>query len=222
MIKAVIFDADGPLYQRSEAVTKLKVELLNKYGYDGDYYAFDSAYNKEKFKAYNQTETANEMFAKVMAQLGSPLNKDQSQAFTEEFDAIQSQVEASPFAVDTLRTLHAQGIKICILTDSFYAGNEKWSWFKKIGMDTYIDDIVSSYDIKHLKDTKEAYEACLGLLKIPAKQTAFVGHQQYEMDGAKRADILSIALKPILMPKTTKGDYELASLIELPVFLLTL
>jgi FMN phosphatase YigB (HAD superfamily) len=59
-------------------------------------------------------------------------------------------------------------------------------------MDTYIDQIVSSYDIKALKSTKAAYEECLKLLEVPASQTLFVGHQQYEMDGAKQADIISV------------------------------
>ncbi len=204
MIKAIIFDADGPLYQRSETVTKLKIELLKKYGYESDYRTFDAAYNKERFKAYDQTETANAMFANIMLQVGTRLSEEQAQTFTEEFNAIQSQVEASPFAIDTLHALHTHGIKICILTDSFYPGNEKWGWFKKLGMDTYIDEIVSSYDIKHLKDTEEAYEACLRLLKVSADQTVFVGHQQYEMNGAKKANIPSIALKTILIPETTK------------------
>jgi FMN phosphatase YigB (HAD superfamily) len=79
-------------------------------------------------------------------------------------------------------------------------------------MDTYIDEIVSSFDIKSLKDTAEAYQICLDKLDEDASEAIFVGHQQYEMIGAKKARVTSICLRPIAIPSDVKGDYIVDSL----------
>lgn len=89
-------------------------------------------------------------------------------------------------------------------------------------MDAYIDEIISSFDIKYLKDTPEAYSACLSRLNVAAREALFVGHQQYEMDGAKMASILSVCLKSIAIPADTTGDYTIDSLAELQPILLSI
>jgi FMN phosphatase YigB (HAD superfamily) len=194
MIKALIFDADGPLYHRGSEVKSQKIALLREFGYEGDFKVFE---------------------ANILASLGLKSSAIQSATFTEKFNAIQRLVTESPEAKATLRLLRQSGYKICVLTDSFYPADEKWAWFQELGMDDYIDDIVSSYDIKALNDTKEAYDICLGLLKEDAGRTLFVGHQQYEMDGAKKAGVISVALLPIAIPKDIQADYLLRSLSEL-------
>ncbi len=45
---------------------------------------------------------------------------------------------------------------------------------------------------------------------------SLLGTSNMEMDGAKEANIVSVALLSIAIPKTTRGDYNLDSLKELP------
>jgi HAD superfamily hydrolase (TIGR01509 family) len=214
-VKAFIFDADGPLYQRGSANKSQKIELLKKYGFTADYTRFDTAYNDEKFKAYVQTESAAVMFVNVFQTLGIKLDSEQSELFTKEFNTIQARVDPSPSALETLAWLHENRYKVCILTDSFFSAAEKWPWFKQLGMDAYIDEIISSFDIKRPKDTPEAYQVCLSRLGVSAHEAVFVGHQQYEMVGAKKVGITSICLKPIAIPANTVGDYTINSLTEI-------
>lgn len=219
LIKALLFDADGPLYKRGSEVTKQKVALLQKYGYTGDYHLFEQAYDKEKFRAYDRTESAEAMFVNIMATLGGQLDPEQSNVFTAAFNKIQSQLKPSPQAQATLQWLHEHHYKVCVLTDSFYPAQEKWLWFQVLQMSQYIDEIVSSYDVRTLKDSREAYAACLDRLAVSADEALFVGHQQYEMDGAKRAGITSVCIRPIAIPSTTHGDYDIQSLSELETLL---
>ena len=51
-IRGVIFDADGPLYYRNKEVDELKVGLLRKFGYHGDYKEFEKSYDKEKWSGF--------------------------------------------------------------------------------------------------------------------------------------------------------------------------
>ncbi len=89
MIRTLIFDADGPLYQRGATVTQSKIDLLRQFGYQGDHGAFEGAYDKEKFRAYDRSESEAVMFSKIMAQLGVSMDEVQAKAFTSQFNEIQ-------------------------------------------------------------------------------------------------------------------------------------
>jgi FMN phosphatase YigB (HAD superfamily) len=219
VITTLIFDADGPLYHRGGKVKAQKLALLRDYGYEGEIDAFERLYDKEKFKGYVRGETPDEMFAVILAGLGLKPSAEEVAVFRGKFNLIQRQIMASPDAKETLNVLNDSGYKICVLTDSFYPAAEKWAWFNELGMDEYIDEIVSSYDIRTLKDSKAAYELCLSRLEAKSTQAVFIGHQQYEMNGAAQARIISVALLPIAIPKDITANHRIDSLSQLPSLL---
>jgi FMN phosphatase YigB (HAD superfamily) len=215
MIKALILDADGPLYQHIGDATQQEQELLRNYGYLGTIDAFKESYENEKLKGYVAEETVPEMFQSILASIGLEISTKQAKNFADSFDAIHKQVIATPDAATTLRKLKSKDYITCILTDSFYSSEAKWSWFEEIGLKSYLDDMVSSLDIRKLKNTPEAYQACLDRLGVFANESIFVGHQQYEMDGAQAAHIKSVAILPIATPNI-RADYSINALSELP------
>src|SRR5581483_1654680 len=214
MIKAIIFDADGPLYHRTGDITSQTQALLEEYGYHGDIKLFDERYEKEKFKAYVAEETPAQMFQNILALVGVNISTAQAKEVANKFDAIHKQVTATPDAIATLRQLKAEGYLTCVLTDSFYSAEAKWPWFEQLGLKQYLDDMVSSLDIRKLKNTPEAYQACLDKLGVSADEAVFVGHQQYEMDGSKAVQVTSIAILPIATPHI-RADYTINALSEL-------
>lgn len=235
MIKALIFDADGPLYYRSAEVLDRQLALLqaygypghldhrglnhlNKYGHTGSLDQYNTAYEAEKFKAYAREESEFLMVRRILHALSLKLPNAKLSYFVTALNRILSQVTAQPGAKTALSNLKASGYQICILTDSFHPSTEKWRWFSRIGLAPYIDHIVSSYDIRTLKDTPEAYQACLDTLQTAANQTVFIGHQPYEMTGARRAGIRSVAIMPIA-PPDIKSDYKVNSINDLPTLL---
>lgn len=218
MIKALIFDADGPLYYRTSEVTQKKQALLASFGYSGDFQRFEAAYEQEKFKGYVRAETAEEMFQNILNGIGLDISAEQSALFARQFNETQRRVTATPDAVATLKLLKDMGHQLCVLTDSFFSADEKRLWFKDLGFDEYLDGVVSSFDIRKLKDTPEAYQACLDMLDISASEAVFVGHQEYEMVGAKASGITSVAITPIA-PPNIHSDYTIGSLSELPELL---
>ena len=217
MIKAIIFDADGPLYHRSDDAADKTRKLLQEYGCS-NMKSFEETYEKEKLKGYDAEETPAEMFRNTFASTGSTVSLEQAKEFARKFDIIHSQVVAAQNALKTLEQLKRKGYLICVLTDSFYSAEAKWQWFERIGLKQYINDIVSSVDIKRLKDSAEAYLTCLDILHVSASEAIFVGHQQYEMDGAKAAHVKSIAILPIAAPDI-HADYSVDALTELPSLL---
>lgn len=213
MIKAIIFDADGPLYQHA-GNTEQEQRLLRKYGYHGSYDDFKSAYEKEKWKSYIAQETPQKMFRNILTSIGLYVSDAEAKLFAANFDPVHEQVEAAPDARTILKTLKEVGYLTCVLTDSFYSAGTKWQWFERIGLKPYLDCLISSWDIGKLKNSPEAFQACLDKLDVSADEALFVGHQQYEMDGAKAARIGSVAILPIATPNI-QADYLIRTLPEL-------
>jgi HAD superfamily hydrolase (TIGR01549 family) len=215
MIKAIIFDADGPLYHRTAEVDAQKQSLLREFGFTGELHQFKEVYEKEKFGGYTRAVTVTKMFQNVLESLDVHITQEEAERFAKKFDTIQRQVTATSDAIATLELLRSGGYKICILTDSFFSAKDKWPWFKQMGMDMHLDAIVSSYDIRKLKDTPDAYQACLDQLNVNADEALFVGHQEYEMVGARAAHVSSVAVMPIANPNIS-ADYKINTLSELP------
>lgn len=213
-IKGIIFDADGPLYFRDKNAKDKEKILISSFGIS-DYEKFKTIYESFKNKAYIQEISVLEMFTVLFQKLDVSVNLTKINNFIDQFNKLHSQITAVDGAVETLRQLKSQDLTTCVLTDSFYPESEKWKWFKSIGMDKYLDCIVTSFDIKHLKDTKEAFDVCLEKMHLENKNVAFVGHKQYEMDGAKKSGIASVAILPI-SEVDIKADYYLNSIAELP------
>jgi len=215
-IKAIIFDADGPLYQRTSDNTQANIALPQDFGFEGEYSSFVEAYNKEIHQVYDRSESVVTLFQHVFAQLGIRTDDTGVESFIGRFYKIRAQISPSPHAIDTLRWFHENGYKICVLTDHYLSSEGLRDWFEKLSESAYIDDIVSSFDTKHLKGSPEAYQECLLKLSFTPSEVVFVGHQQYEMDGAKKAGVTSICLASIAIPVGTNGDHTINSLGELP------
>jgi len=215
MIKVIIFDADGPLYFRTGDVASKIQKLLENYGFTGDVRVFSEQYDKEKYVAYAGDESPAKMFQNVLSSIGVNSTIEEAKEFGNKFDEIYVNVTATPDALATLKQLKSAEYQTCVLTDSYYHANTKWPMFERIGLKQYLDDMVISIDIKQLKSTPEAYQACLDRFGVSADEAVFVGHQQYEMDGAKAANVTSIAILPIATPNI-KADYTIDNLSELP------
>ena len=102
MIKAIIFDADGPMYNRKPEVPEQQLILLNKYGYPGkltsqraahlnkyghlrDLGQFEAAYDKEKFRAYVRSESVLVMVRHILHSLDLDLSEIDLHVFAAEF-----------------------------------------------------------------------------------------------------------------------------------------
>jgi len=215
-VKGIIFDADGPLYIRDADYKQKEKDLLLRFGWSEDKLEkFKESYESQKEAAYVQEITVNEMFRKIFEENGIEFGNEQLDKFVKDFNIIHSQIVISGNSPNVLQQIKNMGIKICVLTDSFYPEKEKWEWFKSINLDPLIDIIVTSFDIKKLKDSKEAYQICLEKMNLQPNEVIFVGHKQYEMDGAKKADILSVNIQNISEPNII-SDYNISVLDELP------
>ena len=215
-IKAVIFDADGPLYQRTSKNNDANIQLLSEFGFAGDYSQFVTAYNKDIHKVYDRSMTVETLFSNIFEQLDIKSDYTSRKLFIDRFYEIRAQISPSPHAVETLKWVHDNGFKSCVLTDHYLSASGIREWLDKLGEAQYLDEIVSSFDTRRLKGSPQAFQECLSRLGVTKQEAVFVGHQQYEMDGANKAGITSICLRSIAIPSDAKGNHSIDSLSDLP------
>ena len=66
--------------------------------------------------------------------------------------------------------------------------------FKKIKLDEFIDCISCSSETGFTKDDKDSFLLAAKKLGLLPSEILFVGHQKYEMDGARSAGIRSVSI----------------------------
>jgi putative hydrolase of the HAD superfamily len=92
----------------------------------------------------------------------------------------------------TLKNLKKRGFRIGALTDSTYTAENRRIVYQKMGINDYIDYVVSSHDIHAVKPDPKAFNAILKKMKAKRQESVFVGHAKDELDGARRFGLVTI------------------------------
>ncbi len=105
---------------------------------------------------------------------------------------LQSDVQFFEGVAETLHELKRRGLKLGIVTNTFNPPEEKNQWFKTIGIDGIWDSYADSCILKAVKPEPEIYLAALEPLGVAPQNAMFVGHAQYELDGAKALGMTTV------------------------------
>jgi len=206
MVDIIIFDAGDVLVLRNENAFVWAIKQLQQVGWEG---------NIEEFKSISR---------KISDLMGKGGSDKEVQRVLNKYNVPQIldyrnlEVQAfwnnlHPETKEVLKGLKTQGIKIGVLTDSVLPENAVKSHLKKHDILKYIDTVVTSATLKHVKPEPEAYLEILGRLNAtPDKNTAFVGHSEDEIIGAKEIGMLTIEY----LPKSTGlADHHISRLLDL-------
>ena len=193
-IKAILFDAEDIIYFRDEETMKPVTDFFRNNGFNIDFLDFKRAYEKYKLDMYKGKISRNEHLKKTLEELKIKFDDSFFQEFAEVFRQSHSNVKVNQDIKSLFERLKQKGIKIAILTDTSSSEREKRDWFRKIELDNFIDAIICSHDTSFTKDSKEPYLIALKRLNLKPHEVLFVGHCEYEMKGAKKANVKSVSL----------------------------
>ena len=87
------------------------------------------------------------------------------------------------------------------------------NWFKTIGIDGIWDSYADSCELGVVKPDARIYLAALNPLKVAPENAIFVGHAQYEIDGAKALGMTTVRFNPDA--DCTKSDHLIAHFPDL-------
>lgn len=108
----------------------------------------------------------------------------------------QSDVTFFDGVAETLHELKRQGFKLGVVTNTFNPPKEKNEWFKTIGIDGIWDSYADSCELGVVKPEPEIYLAALRPIGVEPQNAIFVGHAQYEIDGAKSLGLTTVRFNP--------------------------
>ena len=197
MFKAVIFDIDGTLYSYA-ANDKIAVESICEFAANVlhvEESEFRTAYNEarrivkeERLKDGGARHSKVLFFQTTLEILG----KNAFQYVLEMYDIYWNTFLANmkPFdgVVEFIEKLHRAGVKISLCTDM--TAHIQYRKIKKLGLDNFIDFMVTSEETGLEKPAQIMFELALKKLNVDAEDTAFFGDSlERDIAGAAKVGI---------------------------------
>jgi len=107
--------------------------------------------------------------------------------------AIQAHVYPLDGAADTLRALRARGLRIGLISNTFWPGTAHVDDLQRHGLRDLIDHLIFSADVEAWKPHPEVFRLGLDALKLPPAETIFVGDALYhDIWGAQQAGLRAV------------------------------
>jgi HAD superfamily hydrolase (TIGR01509 family) len=133
-------------------------------------------------------------------------------------DAHADQVRAIPGGKETLATLKQRGFVLGIVTDTMHPIGRKMRWLNQVGVAEFIDVVACSTVVGVHKPDPAIYLEALQQAHLRPYEAAFVGHAADELEGARCAGLVTVA---VLYEQDARADYYARSLVDLldvPIF----
>jgi len=214
LVRALAMDGHGVVYRRQREVVDSLVEALSNRGL-----IFSKEEAKRVYLALQERTFAGELsYEEMVAKLHHQLRLGDSITPFELHELIQkfsAEIEIDPALPFVVNTLRARGIQIGMLTNSIHPAAIKETWLRKAGI--VFDLIISSVEEGCKKPSTEIYRRFVTRLRLSPEQVAFLGHDAREINGARTAGLVTIALA---CPQA-QADFHIHSLrelLELPIW----
>lgn len=95
--------------------------------------------------------------------------------------------------LETIQALHARGLKIGLISNTMWPGDEHRQEMERFGILKYFDDTLFSSDVALWKPQPELYQLALDRLNIPAERAFFVGDTpEHDLVGARAVEMKTV------------------------------
>ena len=208
-----LFDA-RPVFQACETVAPGRGnELASLWRTRQFEYQWLRALGHQYQDFYNASEEALEFAARSLKlNLSASAREQLMHGFFE--------LRAWPDVAESLRTLRQAGMKLALLSNA--TPQILSSGLRNSGLDTVLDEVISTDRIRSYKPDPRAYQLGVDVLKLPRERIAFVAFAGWDVAGAKWFGYPTFWNNRQAVPAETLGanaDAEGATLDDLPRWL---
>ena len=192
-ISTILFDAGDVLYNKPTRKSAI-INFLISRGYNVPL-ENDPIEKAKRLEAHAGKIETIAFFEWLMAHYGV----NNSQDVTDGIRVLkkqQSAVQFFPSVPETLHELKRRGFNLGIVTNTFNSQEEKFLWFKTVGIDDIWDTYADSFVLQITKPDPRIYMAAIDPLNVRPENAIFVGHAQIELDGAKSVGMTTVMFNP--------------------------
>ncbi len=183
MLRAVVFDCDGVLVD-SEPISERSWEIvLGRYGYSpsaGDHTATRGTTGVDTaayYRRFIEVDPSHDLLAEVDAERRA---------------ALESELEAFPDAVTTVRTLAAEGVPLAVASSSGRANLDLK--LGKFDLARYFDATVAGDEVKRGKPAPDLFLAAARLLGVAAGGCLAIDDTELGADAAVAAGMRTVQI----------------------------
>ena len=190
MKKAVLFDMFFTLADPRTLLETLECEPLGLSPEEWGKYFWTPELGRRR--ALGEFASGAELIDTVCALLPFPVSEEQKAAvlagrLTRMTKAL---TELQPGILETVQALHAQGLKLAVVSNADVIDIEAWD---RSPLAAFFDTVIFSCSVKLVKPEPEIYLKALGDLGVSAEEAVFVGDGgDHELDGAKAVGLTTV------------------------------
>ncbi len=217
-IKGIFFDAAGVFYWRPEPTELFALRLLGQMGLSTELSEQDRELQKSLRSQASRGVVNHETYWDQFLSLRGVTTLEQRQTLVQQILEYSNDVRPVAGGREALAGLKQRGFVLGLVTDTMYPLEWKMRRLAKVGVAEFIDVIACSTAIGVHKPDPAAYWNALEQARLTPSESAFVGHEPGELEGARRAGIATVAVN---YAPGTQADYYAKSLIDLltvPIF----
>jgi HAD superfamily hydrolase (TIGR01509 family) len=217
-IRGILFDAEGVFYAREESTAQYALRLLKERGSPAQLSAQDEARRKAMHHRANEGRISAEDYWSEWLQMHGVTSLKERAALIKRILEQTNRVFALPGAHSTVAALKQRGFILGIVTDTIYPLEWKMNWLAQVGVAEFVDVVACSTVLGAHKPDPVMYLDALQQAHLTPSESAFVGHDTQELDGARKAGMATVAVN---YDPDAQADYYARSLVDLldvPIF----
>jgi putative hydrolase of the HAD superfamily len=212
--RAVLFDADGVLYFRTNKDEDLNA-FIQQYGKPGCTVSEDEI-NLLRHQAFIGQITFEQHKARVLNLYGitdpALLSEGIQRALQE-----KQKIQFFDGAQETLHKLKARDFYLGIVTDTAQPLHVKINKLERGGIGHFWDAITPSSEVGVQKPDPRIYQLALQQLGVNPDQAVFVGHKTAELDGARKVGLKTVAFNYDADAEADYYIHHFSELADLPI-----
>lgn len=216
-LKAISFDGNGVLYYRKKDGGDSICEYIKSKHMPGlDIQTTRKKYEKLSILSMRNEISKRQMLEKYLDYVGLLDSCAREDVIAKEIEFSRA-IHLYPTERETILELNKRGIKMGMITNSVQTAEEKAMWFRKMGLDCVVEEVVSSIDIGISKPDPGIYQEYIRRVGFRPEEIAYVAHDEIELIGADRVGMVTISFN---YTGDFKADYDLMEfkdILDIPI-----
>ena len=192
--------------------------LLKQMGYGTEPSVEDRLRQQALLSQANRGEVGPDEYWDQILLMRGVASFEERKILTGKINAYSDHVLPIPGGREALAGLKQRGFVLGIVTDTMHPIERKMRWLAQVGVAEFIDVVACSTVLGAHKPDPAMYLNALQQARLTPGEAAFVGHDAKELDGARQAGLVTVALN---YDPGTEADYYAQSLVDLlnvPIF----